>query len=68
MIQEGVRRVLKKFKTTQPYTPAFPLHMRLEAQTDIAFGYQRQGWNRIDGVTVEKVVHKPEQAQDFRIL
>ena len=57
MIKEGVARAIKRLKEFKPYVVKPPIEVKIEFQnTDIADGYERNGWKRIDGRTVVKIV------------
>jgi len=57
LIKEGVSKALKRIKDFKPYIIKPPIEIKLECQnTDVADGYERMDWKRIDGRTVLKVV------------
>ena len=57
MIKEGVARAIKRINDFKPYIVKPPLEVKIEFQnTDVADGYERNGWKRIDGRTVVKIV------------
>lgn len=67
MIKEGIKKALRKTKSIKPYKIKFPAKVKIEFQTtDIADGYERNGWKRINGTTVEKNIKKIER--DFELL
>ena len=67
MIREGVKKALRKIKAIKPYKIKFPAKVKIEFQTtDIADGYERNGWKRMNGTIVEKNIKKLER--DFEIL
>lgn len=69
MIRKGIEKALKKIKSFKPYKIKFPAKVKIEFQTtDIADGYERNGWKRINGTTVEKIIEKPENGQDLKIF
>ena len=68
MIKKGVKKALKRIKSMKAYEVKFPVKARIEFQTtDVADGYERNGWNRINGTTVEKLVEKPQKGMDLKI-
>ncbi|KKR04409.1 MAG: peptidase M55 D-aminopeptidase [Candidatus Uhrbacteria bacterium GW2011_GWF2_39_13] len=69
MIGRGVKKALSKIKTMKPYKISFPAKVKIEFQTtDIADTYEKNGWKRVSGTIVEKIVDKPKKGQDLRIL
>jgi hypothetical protein len=43
--------------------------VRIEFQTtDIADTYEKGGWKRLNGTTVERTVDKPENPMDFKVF
>lgn len=67
MIRKGIMKALQKIKSIKPYKIKFPATIKIEFQTtDIADGYERNGWKRINGTTVSKIIKKLER--DFEIL
>ncbi|MDD3927075.1 MAG: M55 family metallopeptidase [bacterium] len=68
MIGEGVKKALGSIKTMRPYEIEFPARVRIEFQTtDTADNYERNGWIRINGTMVEKIVDRPQRGQDLKI-
>jgi len=69
MIKDGIKKALKKIKSMKPYKIRYPLKVKIEFQTtDVADGYERNGWKRISGTTVEKLVEKPLPGIDLKIF
>lgn len=69
LIKEGIRKALSKIKSMKPYEIEFPAKVKIEFQTtDVADGYERNGWERINGTMVEKFIDKPEKGQDLKIF
>ena len=69
MIKKGVKKALAQIKKNKPYKTKFPARIRIEFQTtDVADGYERNGWKRVNGTTVEKIVEKPQNSFDLKIF
>ncbi|HCG76599.1 MAG: aminopeptidase [bacterium (Candidatus Ratteibacteria) CG_4_10_14_3_um_filter_41_18] len=57
LIREGAKRAIKRIKDFKPYIIKPPIEVRIEFQnTDVADGYERAGWKRVDGRTVCRTV------------
>jgi D-amino peptidase len=68
MIKTGVQKALQNLKTMKPYIINFPANVRIEFQTtDAADGYERNGWKRINGTMVERIIEKPVNVAKLRI-
>ena len=68
LIQAGVKKAIRKLKSLKPYKIKFPAKVRIEFQTtDVADGYERNGWSRINGTTVEKIIEEPVNKSDLKI-
>lgn len=68
MIKKGVKKALKNIKKMKAYQIKFPAKVKIEFQsTDVADGYERGGWFRVNGTTVEKTVEKPKNGTDLKI-
>jgi D-amino peptidase len=69
MIAAGVKKALKRIKSFKPHKIKFPAKVSIEFQTtDIADGYERGGWRRLNGTTVEKIIEKPEDGKPLWIF
>lgn len=67
MIKEGVKKALAKIKKAKPYQAKFPARIKIEFQTtEPADTYERNGWMRINGTTVEREIKKLKS--DFSII
>ena len=68
MIKAGVQKALQNLKLMKPYIISFPAKVRIEFQiTDAADAYERDGWKRINGTMVEKIIEKPVDGAELRI-
>ena len=58
LIRNGVTNAIQRLAGRAPYSMDPPIEVRLETQnTDDADHYERQGWQRLDGRTVQKITH-----------
>jgi D-amino peptidase len=56
LLRTGVTNALQKLGTYAPYVIEPPIEVRLETQnTDVADHYEREGWQRLAGRTVQKI-------------
>jgi D-aminopeptidase len=68
MIKTGVKKALKKLESTKPYKISFPAKVRIEFQTtDVADSYKKNGWKRVNGTMVEKIIDKPDDELNLKI-
>lgn len=67
LIRNAVKRALARIGEMKPYRIEFQVTVGIEFQiTDYADAYERNGWTRINGTTVEKKVK--DLQNDFAIL